>query len=162
MIPVCAGPASALTVPRINIACTVYAIFWTSCLTERSVVTPVTAICTATIRAITRLFETVFSAAKLALVMDAVQRVPAFLAAVSAHTGNTIARVVQTVVTRFTVTSLIVSVVSWPAFVALHKVVAAGIVVLLAFLTMREVIRAVEFAVWHEPTRKASILTVRC
>lgn len=94
--------------------------------------------------------------------MDAVQRVPAFLAAVSAHTGNTIARVVQTVVTRFTVTSLIVSVVSWPAFVALHKVVAVGIVVLLAFLTMREVIRAVEFAVWHEPTRKASILTVRC
>lgn len=94
--------------------------------------------------------------------MDAGQRVPSFLAAVNAHTGNTIARVVQTVVTRFTETGLIISVVSWSAFVALHKVVAGGIDIFLAFLTMREVIRAVEFAVWHEPTRKASILTVRC
>lgn len=112
MIPVCAGPASVVTVPRIRIACTVYAILWTSCLTEWPVVTPVTAICTASIRAVTRLFETIFSAAKLALVVDAGQRIPAFLAAVGAHTGDTIARVVQTIVTRFTETSLIVSVVS--------------------------------------------------
>lgn len=162
MIPVCAGPASVVTVPRISIACTVFAILWTSCLTEWPVVTPVTAICTASIRAVTRLFETVIPAAKLALVVDAVQRIPAFLAAVGAHTGDIVARVVQTVVTRFTETSLIVSVVSRPALIALHKVITGGIVVFFAFLAMREVIRAVEFAVWHEPTRKAAILAIRC
>ena len=37
-----------------------------------------------------------------------------------------------------------------------------GIHVLLAFLTMWEIISAIKITFWHEPTRKAAILTVSC
>lgn len=53
-------------------------------------------------------------------------------------------------------------VIPWSTSVALHKAVCIGIHVLLAFLTMWEIISAIKITFWHEPTRKAAILTVSC